>query len=162
MPNDHYAPSREPKRCVWCGGPTIGKRRWTRKNGNKRSAGGLNTCSVECWRINQDYSYMRRFYCLECGKHKGKETLAMCCSDECKKVWQDRVRKWKPQANVCLFTPRSTDDYDHMIEILQRKGYGQAQDIKEKWTYTTDGYSRIEWIDIVARDVELSGKASSS
>lgn len=126
---------------------------YVRKKSNKL------TCSVECAKVKAELVLNRRTVCSVCGGAK-KSEYAFTCSARCKEI--RRIEKLKnKQYNLCHYTAEDMEGYLFMLDILHRKGYEKANSWEEKWTYVTEGYPNIKWLDRVARGTLLPRKTRS-
>ena len=146
--------------CRHCGKWFESKRdnKWRRRG--VRAGQKFRTCSQECAKLRAEVLLIRRTKCLVCGGDK-ESRYAVTCSPECKSILKARSATGKVQ-NLCHFTASTEEEYQFMLKILHRKGYAKASDWKEKWTYCTEGYPEIRWVDRVARGVVVSRETSSS
>lgn len=119
-----------------------------------------STCSVECKEEYKRQLIKWATKCSICGGPKEFRTR-LTCSDACRKKSKATSLTGRTY-NLCNFTAPDEWEYNNMIEILQRKGYVQSKDSKEKWTYYTEGFPNIQWVDRMARGVVVSGSPSPS
>jgi hypothetical protein len=143
-------------KCIHCG--DLFTESWWGKNpyrGRKK----YYFCSKDCATKRKEELLKRRTECVVC--HGPKDSRhSLTCSPECKKIRHSATAKLKVP-NRCLYTAPNDFDYSNMLDILHRKGYVKANDIKEKHTYTTDGVRVVEWIDRMASDVVVARSPSS-
>lgn len=138
------------KPCVWCGKP---------HSRTHSAPGGLKsktrTCSKECAALLKASVHKRMTTCAVCGGDKERSTSRTCSATCLATAMAARGKPKSGQHGLCWFTAITQDDYDGMLSILHRKGYEKSEDIKEKWTYCTEGFPDIRWRDIVSRGVVL-------
>lgn len=139
--------------CRHCGKWFESKRTKSRRFG-VRAGQKFRTCSPECAKLRSAELLIKRTKCSVCSGDK-QSPYAATCSPKCKSVLKARSAAGKVQ-NLCHFTASTEEEYQYMLKILHRKGYAKASDWKEKWTYCTEGFPEIKWIDRVASGVVVS------
>lgn len=150
----------------WCVCRNCGKkfqagadRKRTRCSISKSPVGRQMACSPRCAAERREVLRIKRTVCVVCGGNKNSGS-SKTCSPDCSAVLKRQSMTGKTY-NLCHYTAPDMFDYRNMLDILHRKGYVKAKDTKEKWTYTTDGFPGISWVDRVARETVVSGKAST-
>lgn len=138
--------------CKICGKEFEAKRRTTRSR--LRRGSNQWTCSPVCAKVKRDMVVKSQTICVVCGGEK-KSRYALTCSHVCKMKRKSETLTGKAH-NLCNYTAPEQWDYDNMIDILNRKGYVKSENSKEKWTYFTEGFPFIQWVDRVARGVVVS------
>lgn len=133
-----------------------------RRTAKTRKPGGMNqwVCSPECSKKKAEETLIRRTICVVCGGKK-ESVYGLTCSDACKRTRKVQMAKGKSM-NLCFYTAPDEWDYANMLDILHRKGYVKASDTKEKWTYCTEGYPKIQWVDRVASGVVVPRETRTS
>lgn len=150
----------------WCVCRNCGKRfqagadrKKTRSSIAQSPVGRQMTCSRDCAAERREVLRIKRTVCVVCGGNKNSGS-SKTCSPDCSATLKKQSMTGKTY-NLCHYTAPDMFDYRNMLDILHRKGYVKAKDTKEKWTYTTDGFPSISWVDRVASEVMVSRKTRS-
>ena len=133
---------------MWCGVGFQADKAWNK------------TCSPACRKNRREVLKQKRTVCVVCGGLKNSRH-SITCSPTCREKKKSESATGKSY-NLCVYDAPDHHDYNNMLSILHRKGYVKADNCKEeKWTYSTLGFPRIQWVDRVARGVVVSWEAST-
>lgn len=135
--------------------------RWSVRKYSVKHGAKMMTCSKKCAEERRATLLKARTVCVVCGGPKNSRHSSTC-SPMCRAKKKSESATGK-HLNLCTYDAPHIHDYNNMISILHRKGYVKTEDCqKEKWTYSTAGFPRIQWVDRVARGVVVSRKTRTS